>query len=78
MSRGTATALIAGVIVIVATVALELLSGHGAHAEFWWHRTPGFDALYGFIGCVVIVLASKALGKRWIQRDEDYYERRRR
>lgn len=34
----------------------------------------GFYALYGFIGCVFLVLASKVL-RKMVMRDEDYYDR---
>ena len=42
--------------------------------HFWWHYIPLFDAAFGFIGCVVIILASKALGHFWVQKKEDYYD----
>ena len=38
------------------------------------HHLWGADFLYGLIGCVVIVLLSKALGKLFIQRREDFYD----
>ena len=44
------------------------------HVHFWWEKIPIFDALFGFIGCIVIVLGSKALGHHGIQKDEDYYD----
>jgi hypothetical protein len=46
-----------------------------AHPEFWWHTMPGFDLLYGFVGCGAIVFFSKWLGHRFLMRSEDYYER---
>jgi len=36
----------------------------------WWHRAPAFHAVYGVVGCVLIVVVSKALGKVWLQRPE--------
>jgi len=45
------------------------------HRSFFWERLPIFSALYGFIGCLVIILGSKALGHHWLQKDEDYYEK---
>jgi hypothetical protein len=33
---------------------------------------PGYGASIGFLGCVVIVVVSKWLG-RWLSRPEDYY-----
>jgi len=44
------------------------------HPHFWWEQIPVFDAIFGFLGCIVIVLGSKALGHRGIQKDEDYYD----
>ncbi|MDP6579669.1 MAG: hypothetical protein QF681_03350 [Vicinamibacterales bacterium] len=46
------------------------------HGEAWWHHLPGFDLVYGFVGCVAIVVGSKALGKVWLQRPERFYEDR--
>lgn len=40
----------------------------------WWERIPGFYIYFGFIGCVAIIVISKALGKLFIQKDEDYYD----
>ena len=54
------------------TAALDLLAH--PHGESWWHQVPGFDLVYGFLGCVAIVIVSKALGKAWLQRRERYYE----
>lgn len=36
-------------------------------------RMPGFYALYGFVGCVVLVLAAKEL-RKVVMRPEDYYD----
>ena len=47
---------------------------HHDHAAFWWIGIPGFNAIYGFIGCILIVIVSKALGHHWLQREEDYYD----
>lgn len=44
------------------------------HTIFWWEEIPVFYAIYGFIGCVLIVIVSKELGHHLLQREEDYYE----
>lgn len=61
----------AGIVFAIAAV-LDLVfpSGYGSFA---WSGVPGFFALFGFAGCVIIILVSKWLGKAWLQRDEDYY-----
>ena len=68
-----------GVTVMAAVVlsAIELSPLGAAHGDHWWHLLPGFDLLYGFIGCVAIVMVSKAIGSAWLQRDEHYYDTRR-
>jgi hypothetical protein len=45
------------------------------HLFFSWQSLPVFAALYGFVGCVIIILGSKALGHYWLMKKEDYYER---
>ncbi len=45
------------------------------HPHFWWEEIPVFSAIYGFIGCIVIIIASKALGHYLLQKEEDYYEK---
>ena len=43
--------------------------GHGA-----WARVPAFWSFFGFVGCVLIIVISKAIGKYILQRGEDYYD----
>jgi hypothetical protein len=57
-----------------ATVALDVAFRHAAHAVYAWHALPGFDLAYGFLGCALIVVASKALGRAGVQKPESYYE----
>jgi hypothetical protein len=59
-----------------ATVVAEVVTHDAGHDVFPWHAVPGFDLAYGAAGCVAIVVLSKALGKAWLQRDEDYWETR--
>lgn len=60
-----------------ASIAAEIFTHDAGHAAFPWHAVPGFDLVYGFVGCIAIIVLSKALGKAWLQRDEDYWEPRR-
>lgn len=48
-------------------VAADLLRG----ADYLF---PGFYAAFGFVGCAVIVIVSKRLGKHLLQRPESYYD----
>ncbi len=49
-----------------------LVDKHHAHTGF--EKLPGFWALFGFGGCVLIIVASKAFGKAGIMQREDYYD----
>jgi hypothetical protein len=44
------------------------------HAHTAAERFPGFWAIFGFAGCVVIILVSKAFGHAGIMQREDYYD----
>jgi hypothetical protein len=49
-----------------------LVEKHGPfEIEHWW----GFYGIYGFVGCVFLVLAAKVL-RMIVMRPEDYYDRR--
>lgn len=48
---------------------------HVEEAEFWFEDFPAWESIYGLISCVVIILGSKLLGKLWLMRPEDYYDR---
>lgn len=58
-------------IALAVSLAAELLFPAADPSLPWWHRMPGFHALYGLAGCAVIVAVSKALGKAGLQRPED-------
>lgn len=45
------------------------------HPHYGWEKLFGAYALYGFFSCVIIVIFSKLLGKLWLQKPEDYYDR---
>jgi hypothetical protein len=65
--------------ILVGCLFLSVIAGLWIHlylhpeVHFSWEAFPVFSALYGFIGCIVIILGSKAIGRLWLQRREDYY-----
>lgn len=69
MSRGWQIAL--GV-ALVASLAVDLVLPGKEVKHVWQHET--FFAWFGLLGCIAIILGSKALGKRVLQRPEDYYD----
>ncbi|MBD3653558.1 hypothetical protein [Kangiella sp.] len=44
------------------------------HIYHSWESLFGFYAIYGFVGCVVLVLIAKWM-RTFLMRDEDYYDR---
>jgi hypothetical protein len=59
------------VILCVATVLADFFYHKHVHYDF--QGWPGFDAVYGFVCCVGLVLAAKQL-RKILMRGEDYYE----
>lgn len=43
------------------------------HGDFHWEEYPSFYGVYGFVACVVLVLAAKHILRRLAMRKEDYY-----
>lgn len=44
------------------------------HTEFRWEGLPAFYPLYGFVGCVLLVVVAKWM-RKFLMRPEDYYDR---
>ena len=47
----------------------------GGESHFPFEDFPAWGSLYGLISCVAIILVSKLIGKLWLIRREDYYDR---
>ncbi len=58
------------------SVGAELLSSFHPHehAGLEFVNTFGFHAWYGFLSCVLLVLAAAQM-RKLVMRDEDYYDR---
>lgn len=44
------------------------------HAHTAVERWPGFWAVFGWVGCVLLIVVSKWLGHAGIMQREDYYD----
>jgi len=44
------------------------------HPHFGWEEWPEFYAVYGFVACVVLVVAAKYVLRPLMKRREDYYD----
>lgn len=63
---------IRGLLVVCAVLfGLDLIIHR--HVEHPWEAMIGFYAVYGFVGCVVLVLLAKVL-RRIVMRSEDFYD----
>ncbi len=66
-----------GLIVALICAAIALALPYVIHVEHhggFWEKIPAWWALFGAVGCVVIILASKALGAILLQKPEDWYD----
>lgn len=44
------------------------------HPYFAWETWPAFYAVFGFVACVVLVVAAKYILRPLVKRREDYYD----
>ncbi len=58
---------------IIVILGLSFFTPTG-EVHFFWEKLPVFNSLFGFIGCIALILVAKALGKLFVQKDEHYYE----
>jgi len=52
-----------------------LLLSDKLHHHFFFQYLPEFFALFGLVGCMLLILIAKGMGF-FIVTDEDYYEKR--
>jgi uncharacterized membrane protein YdcZ (DUF606 family) len=60
------------VLLVIVDAIPALVDKHHAHTAI--EKLPVFWAVFGFVGCVFIIIASKAFGKAGIMKREDYYD----
>jgi len=65
-----------GLAALALLVALDALPGlvDKEHAHTRAEHLPAFWAVFGFVGCVVLIVVSKWFGKAGIMQREDYYD----
>ena len=55
-------------------ILLDAVLVNKEHAHTTIERVPAFWSVFGFLGCVVIIIASKWFGHAGIMTREDYYD----
>jgi hypothetical protein len=58
--------------VVVMTLGIQMFVPY--YQPKWWDKIPFGYAIYGFVGCTVIIFVSKWLGKVMIQKGEKFYD----
>ena len=48
--------------------------GHAADEEFIGEEIRGFWSVYGFIGCIIMIIVCKGVGHAWLMKKENYYD----
>ena len=65
-------------ILLVASIVIVCCLGFLVHPEhepfYFWEQIPVFEAIIGFIGCIVLIIFSKVLGRYFLERREHYYD----
>jgi len=57
-------------IALLVMIALEAFAFPHYHPVFPWHFVPGYAAVIGLVGCIIVVQISKWLGKTLLQRPD--------
>jgi hypothetical protein len=60
--------------VLVLLDAIPAIVDKQEYAHTDAEKLPGFWAVFGFIGCVILILLSKWFGRLGIMNKEDYYD----
>jgi hypothetical protein len=60
-------------LVLILVLALGLIA-RPQRVDHFWEKLPIFEAVFGFLGCLLIIFVSKALGHLFLQKKEDYYD----
>ena len=53
---------------------LGFLVHPGGESHYFWEKIPVFEALFGFIGCIVLIIVAKILGRYLLEKRENYYD----
>ncbi len=61
-------------VVALAEIVLPLIFRDG-HPHFSFESLPAWGSFYGLISCIAIIVVAKLIGKAWLMRREDYYDR---
>jgi len=61
--------------IALALLTVATIIGQFIESRYWWERIPGFFAVFGFIGCWLLIFGAKILGNLMIYQKPDYYDK---
>lgn len=50
------------------------ITGFDKHPYLKWQQWPGFQAVYGFVSCAALAMASNYVLRPLVKRNQDFYE----
>ncbi len=63
------------IILFAGSIAFEFFFAAPHHVTYWYHRIPGFYAVFALAACVVLIRIFKTIAHLWLQRNDNYYDR---
>lgn len=61
-------------IILAAVLAVTLVAQFLTDPYYWWDRIPGYFAVFGFVGCLLIMFVAKLIGHIMVSQKPDYYK----
>ena len=62
------------VIFLILAIIMDVFVSRHHHEHFWGDNVRGFWALFGAIGCILMIKICKGISHLWLMKQEDYYE----
>ena len=59
---------------IVVVCFLGFLIPSELEPHYIWEKIPVFEAIFGLVGCIVLIIFSKILGHYLLEKQENYYD----
>jgi hypothetical protein len=61
-------------IILIGVLVITLIAQMLTEPHYWWDRILGYFAIFGFVGCLLIMFVAKLLGHVMVSKKPDYYK----